>query len=384
MPRIGMGIVGVGFAGSLHVEAARRLGFVEVVGVASSSRESAQRKADAQGIPTAYGSFEELIADPAVQVIHNTTPNYLHTRVNMATIARGKHLVCDKPLAMTADDARKVWQAAQSAGIVHAVIFNYRGNPCVQQARLMLQRKEFGPIHFVHGEYLQDWLQEPTDYSWRLDPEKGGASSALGDIGSHWCDLAQHVTGMRIEAVLADLTTVVKTRHRPQRAVEAFAQAAGDVPKETVEIHSEDLASVLVRFENGVKGSFSVGQVCAGHKNGLWLEVSGSKGSLRWHQEQQNELWLGYRHRANQVLAKDPALLDASVRPYAHLPGGHQEGWNDALTNVFRDIYEHILDRTKPTTPLVATFEDGYRANCVVDAMLASHAAGNVWTRVAD
>ena len=382
MPRVGMGIVGVGFAGSLHVDAVRRLGFVDVVGMASSSRESAQRKADEYGIPKAYGDYEELIADPDIQVVHNTTPNYMHTRVNQAVIARGKHIVCDKPLAMTAKDAGEICQAAQAQGIVHAVIFNYRGNPCVQQARVMIERDEFGPVHFIHGEYLQDWLQEPTDYSWRLEPDKGGASSALGDIGSHWCDLAQHITGLRIEAVLADLTTVVKTRYRPKGSVEAFARASGNVPTEPVEIKSEDMASVLVRFEDGVKGSFSVGQVCAGHKNGLWVEVSGSQGSLRWHQECQNELWLGYRHRANQVLAKDPALLDGSVKPYAHLPGGHQEGWNDALTNVFRDIYACIVDQKKPATPLVATFEDGYRANCVVDAMLASHAAGNVWTKV--
>ena len=382
MRRVGMGIVGVGFAGSLHVEAIRRLGFVDVVAVASSSQESASRKADEYGIPVAYGSYEELIADPAVQVVHNTTPNYLHTAINMAAIGRRKHIVCDKPLAITSADARSVWKAAQAAGIVHAVVFNYRGNPCVQQARHMITQGELGPAHFVHGEYLQDWLLEPTDYSWRLEPDKGGTSSALGDIGSHWCDLAQHITGLRIESVLADLTTVVKTRYRPARAVETFTGASRDAASEPVEIKSEDLASVLVRFENGVKGNFSVGQVCAGHKNSLCVEVSGRERSLRWDQEQQNELWLGLRHQANQVLAKDPALLDSSVRKYAHLPGGHQEGWADALTNVFRDIYARIVDSSRPASPLVATFEDGYRANCIVEAMLASHAAGSAWTKV--
>jgi predicted dehydrogenase len=382
MRRVGMGIVGVGFAGSLHVEAVRRLGYVDVVAVASSSPASAQRKAMEHGIARAYGSYEELIADPNVHVVHNTTPNYLHTAVNMAAITRRKHIVCDKPLALTAPEARKVWEAAQEAGIVHAVIFNYRGNPCVQQARHMIERGDLAAPHFVHGEYLQDWLLEPTDYSWRLEPEKGGASSALGDIGSHWCDLAQHITGLQIESVLADLTTVVRTRYRPQRSVEAFARVTSGVPTAAVEIKSEDLASVLVRFENGVKGNFSVGQVCAGHKNGLWIEVSGRDRSLRWDQEQQNELWLGSRHQANQVLAKDPALLDASVRKYAHLPGGHQEGWNDALANMLRDVYAQILDGSGGPSPLVATFEDGYRANCIVDAMLASQSAGNIWTKV--
>jgi len=382
MRRIGMGIVGVGFAGSLHVEAVRRLGFVDVIAVASSSLESAKRKADEYGIAKAYGGYEELIADPNVLVVHNTTPNYKHTAVNMAAIAGRKHIVCDKPLALTSSEARTVWQAAQEAGIVHAVIFNYRGNPCVQQARHMIAQGELGSAHFVHGEYLQDWLLEPTDYSWRLEPDKGGVSSALGDIGSHWCDLAQHITGLKVESVLADLTTVVPTRYRPTRAVETFTGASRDAATEAVEIKSEDLASVLVRFENGVKGSFSVGQVCAGHKNGLWIEVSGRKASLRWDQEQQNELWLGFRHEANQVMAKDPALLDASVRQYAHLPGGHQEGWGTALANVLRDVYARISDGTRTASPLVATFEDGYRANCIVDAMLASQAAGNAWTKV--
>jgi len=380
--RVGIGIVGVGFAGSLHVEAIRRLGFVDIVGVASSSLESARRKSAEFGISRAYGSYEELIADPNVHVVHNATPNYLHTAVNMAAIAHRKHIICDKPLALTAAEARKVWEAAQEAGIVHAVIFNYRGNPCVQQARHMVAHGDVGTPHFVHGEYLQDWLLEPTDYSWRLEPDRGGSSSALGDIGSHWCDLAEHITGLRIESVLADLTTVVRTRYRPQRAVEAFARASSHAPAEAVEIKSEDLASVLVRFENGAKGSFSVGQVCAGHKNGLRIEVSGQERSLRWDQEQQNELWLGSRHQANQVLAKDPGLLDPSVRKYAHLPGGHQEGWNDALTNVFRDLYAQIVDNAKPASPLVATFADGYRIGCIVDAMLASHAAGNIWMKV--
>ena len=382
MRRVGMGIVGIGFAGSLHVEAVRRLGFVDVVAVASSSLESAQRKADEYCIPKAYGNYDALVSDPAVQVVHNTTPNHLHSAVNMAAIGRHKHIVCDKPLAITSSDARTVWRAAEAAEVVHAMIFNYRGNPCVQQARHMITRGELGPPHFVHGEYLQDWLLDPTDYSWRLEPDKGGVSSALGDIGSHWCDLAQHVTGLRIESVLADLTTVVKTRYRPTRTSETFSSAARDLPSQPVEIKSEDLASVLVRFENGVKGTFCVGQICAGHKNGLWIEVSGRERSLRWHQEQQNELWLGSRHRANEVLARDPALLDESVRGCAHLPGGHQEGWNDALTNVFRDIYARVIDGSRPASPLVATFEDGYRANCLVEAMLASHAAGNVWTRV--
>jgi len=384
MKRIGMGLVGPGFVGAHHIDAVRRLGFVDVVAVAASSEASARKKADALGVPKAYGSYEALAADPDVDVVHNTTPNYLHVPVILAALARRKHVISDKPLAMTADAARRLLDAAADAGVVHAVTFNYRGNPLVQQAREMIAGGELGDVHFVHGAYLQDWLLEDTDFSWRLEPEKGGESSAVGDIGSHWCDLVQHVAGRRIVEVLADLTTVVGTRLRPSTSTEAFSRGA-DTGREAVSIRSEDLATVLVRFAGGAKGCVSVGQVCAGHKNGLWFEVNGRRASLRWLQERQNELWIGRRDGANLSLAKDPSLLAASARAYAHLPGGHQEGWSDAFCNVMRDIYTFIAEGRRPgdpRPPAFATFEDGYHAACVVDAILESHRRGAAWMRV--
>src|SRR5215510_10733652 len=224
--RLGMGLVGAGFVGPHHVDAVRRLGFVDVVAVAGSSQASAQAKADALHVDKAYGSYEALLADPAVQVVHNATPNHLHYAVNAAAIAKGKHVVSDKPLAMTAAEGKSLLDQAAKAGIVHAVTFNYRGNPLVQQARLAVARGDIGTPTFVHGQYLQDWLLKDTDYSWRLEPDKGGASSALGDIGSHWCDLAQHVSGLKITHVLGDITTVIPKRKKPQGSREAF-QAAG-------------------------------------------------------------------------------------------------------------------------------------------------------------
>ena len=221
--RLGMGLVGPGFVGAHHIDAVRRLGFVDVVAVAASSDASAARKAEALGVPRAYGSYEALAADPDVHVVHNTTPNYLHTPVIMSALTHGKHVISDKPLAVTGAEARALWDAAERAGVVHAVTFNYRGNPLVQQARAMIAAGELGPLHFVHGSYLQDWLLHPTDFSWRLEIDKGGASSAIGDIGSHWCDLVQHVTGLRITEVLADLTTVIKTRYKPAGSTEAFS-----------------------------------------------------------------------------------------------------------------------------------------------------------------
>jgi predicted dehydrogenase len=384
MRRIGMGLVGPGFVGVHHIEAVRRLGFVDVVAIAASSEASARRKADALGVPKAYGSYDALAADPDVHVVHNTTPNYLHGPVIRAALARGKHIVSDKPLAVSAAEAGALWKAASDAGVVHAVTFNYRGNPLVQQARAMIGAGELGAVHFVHGAYLQDWLIEPTDFSWRLEPEKGGQSSAVGDIGSHWCDLVQHVVGQRIVAVLADLTTVIDTRLKPDASPEAFARG-GDERRTPFTVRSEDLATILLRFDGGAKGCVSVGQVCAGHKNDLWFEVSGRRASLKWLQERQNELWIGRRDAANAVLPKDPSLLAEAARAYAHLPGGHQEAWADAFCNVFRDVYAAIVAGKPPAAsrpPAFATFEDGYQSASVVDTILESHRRGGVWVRV--
>ena len=383
--RLGMGIIGAGFVGPHHVDAVRRLGFVDIVAVAGSTDASAARKAEALGARKAYGSYEALLADPEVHVVHNATPNYLHHRVTAAAIASGKHVVADKPLALTAAEAQDLLARARNAGIVHAVTFNYRGNPLVQQMRIAIARGDLGRPQFIHGSYLQDWLLKDTDYSWRLEPDKGGASSAMGDIGSHWCDLAQHVSGLRITHVLSDLTTVVSRRRKPRGSREAFQAAGSDEAYDTVDITVEDLGSVMLRFDNGAKGTFYVGQVCAGHKNDLVLEVCGSQSTMRWRQENQNELWIGHRDKANELLHKDPSLLDAGASGYAHLPGGHQEGWADAFCNVMRDIYGFIAAGRRPDDPhppAFATFEDGYRANCVVEAILASAKHGGVWTAV--
>lgn len=374
-----MGLVGPGFVGAHHIDAVRRLGFVDVVAVAGSSDASAAAKAAALNVPKSYGDFAALAADPAVDVVHVTTPNALHGAVIDAALAHGKHVVCDKPLATTAAEARRLRDAAVRAGVVHAVTFNYRGNPMVQEARALVAAGHIGPVHLIHGQYLQDWLLEDTDYSWRLDPAQG-ESSAMADIGSHWCDLAQHVSGQRIEAVLAQLTTVVDTRVRPSSNAEAFT--GGSRAGARVAIDSEDLGTVLLRFSGGAVGTVTVGQVCAGHKNDLRLELCGRTGSLRWDQEQQNALWMGHRHRANATLAKDPALVGAEARRYARLPGGHQEGWADAFANVMRDIYAAVLEPTAERRPAMATFDDGLAAACLVEAVVRSHRAGAVWTPV--
>ena len=238
---LGMGLVGPGFIAAHHIDAVRRLGNVDVIAIAGSSAESASRKATQLGVKRSYGSYQELLADPDIDVVHNTTPNFLHYEVTMAAVIAGKHIVSDKPLALDPDQARRLRDAADAAGVVNAVTFNYRGNPLVQQMRAMVAEDAIGKPFFIHGQYLQDWLTDETAYSWRLDRDKGGASSALADIGSHWCDLAEHVSGSPVTAVLADLATLVPTRYAAGSSAKAFAgRAEGE--RQPVAIHSEDLA----------------------------------------------------------------------------------------------------------------------------------------------
>jgi predicted dehydrogenase len=370
---IKMGLVGPGFIAAHHLDAVRRLGNVDIVAIAGSNAASAKRKAREWNIPHSYGDYRELIADPLIDVVHNTTPNYLHFDVSMAALRAGKHVVADKPLAMVAEQCRQLVDAAIDARVAHIVTFNYRGNPMVQQARAMIAASDVGNISFVHGHYLQDWLSDENVYSWRMDPSKGGASAALLDIGSHWCDLAEHVSGLKIASVLADLATVVPVRYRPSPAAPR--------KRERVSISSEDLASVLLRFDNGARGCLKVGQVLPGHKNDLQLEINGRTASLRWRQEQQNELWMGRYAQPDCVFTKDPALLAHDARRYAHLPAGHQEAWADAFYNLIADAYQWIAHGGTPQTKPVAlpTFADGYRSARLIQAMLSSHAAGGVW-----
>jgi predicted dehydrogenase len=386
MSKLGMGLVGPGFIAAHHLDAVRRLGDVDIIGIAGSSLDSAKKRARELGVAHTYASYREMLADPAVQVVHNTTPNHLHKEISLAALRAGKHVISDKPLAASVQESRELFDAARDAGVANVVTFNYRGHALVQQARAMIAKGKLGVPVLVHGRYLQDWLTDERTYSWRLDPKQGGASSALGDIGSHWCDLAEHVTGARITAVLADLHTAVPVREAPLASAKAFAKQSKSAQRRKITITSEDLACVLLRFDNGARGSLVVGQVLPGHKNDLRLEVNGRLASLAWQQEQPNELWIGHYAQANNLLTRDPALLDASARGYAHLPAGHPEAWADAFRNLIADAYTWIRKGGTPDTKPAAlpSFADGYRNSLVIDAMLRSHAAGGVWQNVED
>jgi predicted dehydrogenase len=379
------GIVGVGFVGPHHIEAVRRLGFVEIAAVADASLEIARRKADQLHIAKAYGTFQELVADSTIDVVDIATPTWMHHPVALAAIAKGKHVIVDKPLAVTAAQAREMRDAARAAGVVHAVTFNYRYHPVVQHARAMIARGEIGEIRFVHGQYLQEWLLQDTDFSWRLEPDKAGAACVIGDAGAHWFDLAEHLTGLRIVRVLADLNTMVKVRKRPMgQQREAFA--AGEVGEtEDYQVQVDDLSNALLRFNNGAPGNFFASQICAGHKNDLRIEINGAQATLGWKKERAEELWIGRRDAPNQTLVKDPGLLDGAARPYAALPGGHNEGWADAFKNLMRNVMTFIAEGHKAAEAdgqLFPRFDEGLRAARIVDAIMQSQRSGNRWIEV--
>jgi predicted dehydrogenase len=285
MKKIGVGVIGAGFIGPAHVEALRRLPNVEVTALAGSDEPSAKAKARALGVPRAFGDYHELIALPDIAAVHVCTPNHLHFEISRLALNEGKHVVCEKPLAVSSSQARELAELAEKKGLANAVHYNLRYYPLVRQLKLMVQKGELGGIFAVHGSYLQDWLLYSTDYNWRLEPELSGSSRAVADIGTHWMDMVEFVSGLRISEVLADFATFHKTRKKPLKPVETFAGkmlSPGDYAE--VPISTEDFATVLLRFDSGARGSFTVSQVSAGRKNRLFLEMDGSKAAAAWDQ----------------------------------------------------------------------------------------------------
>jgi predicted dehydrogenase len=378
---IGVGVIGAGFIGPAHIESLRRLGFARVVALAGSSQAAAAAKAAQLGVPRAYGDFHDLIADPEVEVVEITSPNAFHFPAAKAALEAGKHVVCEKPLAMTSAESGALVALAERTGVVHAVTFNIRFYPVLRHARALIVRGALGDIYMVHGGYWQDWLLHDTDFNWRVDPALGGALRAVGDIGSHWLDLAQFATGLPVRRVLGDFATFMPVRQKPLRPIETFSTA--EVERTPVPIETEDAATILLRLGEHAHGTVQVSQVSAGRKNRLTLEINGSRGSLAWDGERPNELWLGYRDRPNELLIKDPALLDPEARPYARYPGGHAEGFADSHTALERAVYEYIRagGRASGRAPDFPTFADGHRANVLGDHILRSVREGR-WVDV--
>ena len=366
--------MGAGFAGGAHVEALRRVPGVEVAAVAGSTEARARAAADRLGVARCTGDYRALIADPSIDAIHNCTPNDLHHQITGEALAAGKHVLAEKPLAMDSRETLDLVDRATRAGTVCGVCFNYRHYPLVAEARAMLADGRAGRPHLIRGAYLQDWLLEETDWNWRLQSERSGASRALGDIGSHWIDLIQHVTGRHVARVYARLGRLHDERQRPAGDVQTFDRS-GAARTEPAAVDTEDFANVLIGMDDGCAGAFTVSQVSPGRRNGIAFEIATRLMSLAWDQEHPNELWIGRRDRANEQLVRDPALLSEDAAALAHYPGGHQEGWPDGLKNLMLDFYASVRahERGGGRETSVASFADAHRITCTVEALLESH-----------
>ncbi len=377
---IGAAVIGSGFIGTVHVEALRRLG-VTVHGILGSSADRASAAASRLGVPRAYASLEELLADPHVDVVHVTSPNRLHHPQVRAIIAAGRHVVCEKPLAVTSAESAELVGLGARTDRICAVNYNIRFYPLNQHLHAEVAAGTLGDIRLLTGRYFQDWLFQDTDWNWRLDPVEGGPLRAFGDIGTHWVDLVSFITGSRVRSVMAELVTAIPTRQQPTGPVETFAtERSGDtIPRV---MSTDDIALLLLRFEDGARGSVAISQVSAGRKNSLQYEIDGSRGSAAWDSETPDHLWLGHRERPNEILQRGPALMNAVGSSAASLPGGHVEGFGDTFHALFRAIYQAVAAGRMPARPTFATFEDGHHEMLLGDAVLASAREGR-WVDVA-
>jgi predicted dehydrogenase len=366
---IGAAIVGGGFAAASHVDALRRVDGATPLGVLTSSPERSREAGERLGLDRAYGSLEQLLADPDVDVVHTCTPNRSHHEVTAAAIDAGKHVLSEKPLAFDLEEAEDLARRARSADVVTGVCFTYRHFPLVQHLRSLVAAREDGAVHLVHGGYLQDWLLFDDDWNWRLDATVAGASRAVGDIGSHWIDLAQHLTGDEVVGVCAQLGRLHQERWRPGE-VRTF-ERGDDADRTRVAVDTEDLATMLLRFRGGATGACTISQVSPGKKNELTIQVDAARASYSWNQEEPNELRIGRRDGPDQIVVRDASLVAAEAAPLVHYPGGHQEGWPDAMRNLVADYYSTVRGAGAART--VATFDEALAVTRVVDAIVRSH-----------
>lgn len=373
MAAIGVAMVGTGFMGPVHVEALKRLS-IPVRGILGSSPEKSRRAAESLGIPKAYDSFENVLSDKDVGAVHIATPNKLHFPMAKAALLAGKHVLCEKPLAMNSAESAELVDVARRSGKAAGVNYNIRFYPLALQAREMVRSGIAGDVYSVCGSYVQDWLLHPTDYNWRVLSEEGGALRAIADIGTHWLDLVYAISGLEAESVCADLRTIHPIRQRPRGEVETFSgKLRANATTEAVTIKTEDCGSVLIRFKGGARGNLWVSQATAGRKNCLRYELSGSKCALAWDSERPNEMWIGHREKPNEVLLRDPALLSDAARKHADYPGGHNEGFPDSFKQCFKSFYQSIADGSFASAPSFPTFVDGHREIVLCEAILKSH-----------
>ena len=383
MKKVKAGIIGLGLIGRSHMDAIRRIGFAELAAVTDANRMLAREKAEEYCVPKCYDTVDELLQDEDITVVHNCTPNNLHFEINEKIIKAGKHVFSEKPLAKTSDESAKILELLKSnTSIVGGVNFNYRMNPLVQEMKHKVKNGEIGAPRLIHGSYLQDWLLYDTDYNWRLEPEINGPSTAIADIGSHWMDAAQVITGGRIVEVCADLVTVIPVRKKLIARNKANEANANEEYEEKV-MKTEEYGAVMFRTDNGVAGVFHVSQVSAGRGCYLNLEIDGSKASMYWNQETPDQMWMGFRNKENRLLMRNPDFISEDAKQYTGLPAGHPEGWNDGFRSSIFSFYKFIADgkRLGKDSCDFATFDDGHYIMRLIEAILNS-SSHKRWTRL--
>jgi predicted dehydrogenase len=366
-------VAGLGFIGPAHVEALRRIPGIEVVAISDVSLEVAEEKSEELGIKHFYSDFDELISHPGIECVHICTPNNIHYPMAKEALKHGLHVVCEKPLAMTINEAAYLQELAVKSGLVNAIHFNIRYYPLIRHMRSSRIKGELGEVYSIIGSYLQDWLFYETDYNWRLETDKSGESKAIADIGSHLMDLLEYITGLEITEVMADFSTIHEKRKKPLKPGETYSsKMLKPEDYEDVPIEMEDYASVLLRFSGLSKGVVTVSQVSAGRKNRLSLEIAGSERSFAWNSENPNELWIGKRDAANEILIRDPSLVKEDARSLISFPGGHNEGFPDTSKQIFKEIYNDIRNG-RSENPTYPTFRDGLRELILCEKIIESN-----------
>jgi predicted dehydrogenase len=380
MKKIKTAIVGTGFMGKVHAENVRRLGNVEIAAVVGSRPETARKFADSIGVAFATSDLGEVLADKEIDAVHICTPNVDHFPMSLAAIEAGKAVLCEKPMTMTVSEARQLVDAAKEKNIVNGVQHNLRYYPNVQQIRQMIKAGELGEILVVQGTYSQDWLLYDTDWNWRLDAKSNGKLRVMGDIGSHWMDMIQHLTGQSITAVCAELSIFHKTRKRPKGSVETFSgKKLAPADYESFPIETEDFGMVMLHLGERTRGSFTVNQMAAGCKNRFEFQIFGTQASVAWNQEQPDTLWIGHRNEPNQIIIKDASLFYPAAGAFADLPGGHSEGYDDSHKQVFKHFYARVADANAPID--YPTFEDGLHGMILLEKV-AESAEKRIWVDV--
>ncbi|MEQ8658291.1 MAG: Gfo/Idh/MocA family oxidoreductase [Hyphomicrobiales bacterium] len=373
-------VIGTGFIGGVHIQALRRLG-VNVCGVLGSSPERGAERAAELGVQRSYASLDDLLADDTIDVVHVTSPNHAHYPQVKAILAAGKHVVCEKPLAMTSEQSAEMVQLAKASGKVAAVCYNVRFYALNQQARGMVAAGDLGAIRFVTGHYHQDWLAKETDWNWRLESAMGGALRSVGDIGTHWVDLTSFITGLKAEAVFAELSNFFPERQKPVGPVETFSSAVGKT--ETAKVDTDDAAMIIIRYAGGARGVMSTSQINMGRKNSLQWDIAGSKASAAWDNEMPEHLFIGHRDQPNQTLMRDFGLMNATGSAAAALPPGHVEGFADSFFGLFRAVYGDVAAGGRQAESTWATFQDGHYEMQFCDAVLRSAREGR-WVSLSE